>query len=232
MTLNVNILISGEDVKSVNILAFILKQEGYDVDCTVDPNLDEMPSESSLPDLMIFDEEDITPRLLNRIATIREITSIALLLICSDCTEDQIISAYEAGIDAYLVRPFTYRMLCVHVATQLRRARVMPAALIPNLQTSTLSLDPERHVVTLTTTGTSRQLTNLEFRLLYCLVANRGHVLSTETIIEKVWGYTGEGDRTLLKGLVSRLRGKVEPSPRDPTLITTIPGIGYIFNAD
>ena len=64
----------------------------------------------------------------------------------------------------------------------------------------------------------------------YCLMVNRGHVLTTETIIEKVWGYTGEGDRNLLKSLISRLRAKVEPSPREPKLITTVPGVGYTFN--
>ncbi|MFN8420769.1 MAG: winged helix-turn-helix domain-containing protein, partial [Anaerolineae bacterium] len=94
-----------------------------------------------------------------------------------------------------------------------------------------ISLDPERHTVTLPS-GVTRQLTNLEFRLLYCLMTNRGHVLSTETIIEKVWGYTGEGDRNLLKSLVSRLRSKVEPYPREPRLIMTIAGVGYKFNPD
>jgi DNA-binding response OmpR family regulator len=78
--------------------------------------------------------------------------------------------------------------------------------------------------------GSARQLTNLEFRLLYSLVVNRGHVLNTETLIEKVWGYTGEGDKNLLKSLISRLRAKVEESPREPKLIMTVPGVGYTFS--
>jgi len=120
-------------------------------------------------------------------------------------------------------------MLLAHVNVQLRRARVVPSTLVPDLTAANLSLDPERHTVMLPS-GQVRQLTNLEFRLLYCLMVNRGHVLTTETIIEKVWGYTGEGDRNLLKSLISRLRAKIEPSPREPKLITTVPGVGYTFN--
>jgi DNA-binding response OmpR family regulator len=224
-----NIFIIGDDVKSVNILTFILRQEGYDVTSVVDRTQADRALSDHLADLLILDEDSIEDDLLRRIETIRGGSSIAMLLISNPAPESDIIYAYDAGIDDYLTKPFGYQLLLAHVAAQLRRARVMPSSLVPNLQVANLSLDPERHSVTLAT-GQSRQLTNLEFRLLYCLVNNRGHVLSTETIIEKVWGYTGEGDRNLLKSLISRLRSKVEPSPREPKLIMTVPGVGYTFN--
>jgi DNA-binding response OmpR family regulator len=61
---------------------------------------------------------------------------------------------------------------------------------------------------------------------------NRGQVLPTETIVERVWGYTGQGDRDLVRGLVSRLRIKLEADPHEPKYILTVPGIGYTFNND
>jgi len=228
----VNILISGEDVKSVNILAFILKQEGYTIECIVDRNQNEVPDSASTVDLMIIDEQEVTSHLIRRVQVIRDASPVALLLLYSQSSEEDLISAYEAGIDASLIKPFSYAMLIVYVFAQLRRVSILPAPSLPALTTSAFSLDPERHTVTLYSSGMLKQLTNLEFRLLHCLITNRGHVLTTETIIEKVWGYTGEGDRSLLKSLVSRVRGKVEPSPREPKLISTIPGVGYIFNAD
>lgn len=224
-----NILIIGDDVKSVNVLTFILRQEGYDVNGIVDRAQAEHAWTDNLTDLLILDETDLEAMLLRRIATIRGVSSVAMMLIANVATEDQIIGAYDSGIDDYLARPYSYRMLLAHVNAQLRRARVMPSSLVPNLMTANLSLDAERHTVTLPS-GHTQQLTNLEFRLLYCLVMNRGHVLTTEAIIEKVWGYTGEGDRNLLKSLISRLRAKVEPSPREPKLITTVPGVGYAFS--
>lgn len=224
-----NILILGEDVKSVNILSFILRQEGYDVTSIVDLSQVERAWNDQLTDLVIMDEYTVEPGLLRRIEQIRGASSVAMLLLCYPTSEDDVIEAYDAGIDDFIAKPYTYRMLLAHVNVQLRRARVVPSSLVPNLSAANISLDPERHTVTLPN-GHSRQLTNLEFRLMYCLVVNRGHVLSTETLIEKVWGYTGEGDRNLLKSLISRLRAKVEESPREPRIITTVPGVGYSFN--
>jgi DNA-binding response OmpR family regulator len=225
----VNILIIGEDVKAVNILVFILRQEGYDVNSIIDRAQAEQIWTDQFTDLLIMDEDAIEPNMLRRIESIRGMSSVPILLLANPTNEDEIIRAYDSGIDVYLPKPYSYRMLLAHVNAQVRRARVVPSTLVPNLVAANLSLDPERHTVTLPS-GQARQLTNLEFRLLYCLVMNRGHVMTTETIIEKVWGYTGEGDRNLLKSLISRLRAKVEPSPREPKLITTVPGVGYTFN--
>lgn len=226
-----NILIIGEDVQSVNVLTFILRQEGYDVNTVVDSAHVEQGWSDFLTDLLILDQDAIENTLLRRIETIRGESSVAMLLLANATPEHDIISAYDAGIDDFVAKPFSYRMLLAHVNAQLRRARVVPSALVPDLSAANLSLDPERHTVVLPN-NQMRQLTNLEFRLLYCLMVNRGHVLTTETIIEKVWGYTGEGDRNLLKSLVSRLRSKVETSPREPKLITTVPGVGYSFTSN
>jgi DNA-binding response OmpR family regulator len=225
----VNILVIGDDVKSVNVLSFILRQEGYDVKGLIDRAQADQEWADQLTDLIVLDQDEIENTLLRRIETIRGSSSVAMLLLAKTANEDDIISAYDSGIDDYIAKPFSYQMLLAHVNAQMRRARVVPSTLVPDLTAANLSLDPERHTVTLPNTQV-RQLTNLEFRLLYCLMVNRGHVLTTETIIEKVWGYTGEGDRNLLKSLVSRLRAKVEPSPREPKLITTVPGVGYTFN--
>jgi DNA-binding response OmpR family regulator len=70
-----------------------------------------------------------------------------------------------------------------------------------------------------------QRLTHLEFRLLYTLMVNQGQIIPTETIVEHVWGYTGDGDRDLIRGLVSRLRAKVETDPRSPRWILT--GAGH-----
>jgi DNA-binding response OmpR family regulator len=225
----VNILVIGDDVKSVNVLSFILRQEGYDVKGLVDRAQADQEWADQLTDLIVLDQDEIENALLRRIETIRGSSSVAMLLLAKTANEDDIVSAYDSGIDDFIAKPFSYQMLLAHVNAQMRRARVVPSTLVPDLTAANLSLDPERHTVTLPNSQV-RQLTNLEFRLLYCLMVNRGHVLTTETIIEKVWGYTGEGDRNLLKSLVSRLRAKVEPSPREPKLITTVPGVGYTFN--
>jgi DNA-binding response OmpR family regulator len=76
------------------------------------------------------------------------------------------------------------------------------------------------------------RLTQLEFRLLFVLMTNRGQVIPTDVIVERVWGYAGQGERDLVRGLVSRLRRKMEPNPDQPRYIETVQGVGYRFIAD
>ena len=59
---------------------------------------------------------------------------------------------------------------------------------------------------------------------------HHGQALSPEVIVERVWGYSGQGDRDLVRGLVSRLRAKVEPEPHTPHYVVTLLGIGYAFD--
>jgi DNA-binding response OmpR family regulator len=56
---------------------------------------------------------------------------------------------------------------------------------------------------------------------------HQGQTLPTEVIVERVWGYTGEGNMDLVRGLISRLRAKVEEDAKNPRYILTIPGVGY-----
>jgi DNA-binding response OmpR family regulator len=60
-------------------------------------------------------------------------------------------------------------------------------------------------------------------------MTNRGQVIPTDVIVERVWGYAGEGERDLVRGLVSRLRRKMEPNPDQPRYIETVQGVGYRF---
>jgi DNA-binding response OmpR family regulator len=54
-------------------------------------------------------------------------------------------------------------------------------------------------------------------------------VVVIDSLLENIWGYAG-GDRGVLKQLIYRLRKKIEPDPSNPTIIETIPGIGYCLN--
>jgi DNA-binding response OmpR family regulator len=94
-----------------------------------------------------------------------------------------------------------------------------------------ITLDPSARTVTVSGKET-RRLTQLEFRLLYTLMTNRGQVVPLDVLVERVWGYTGGGSRDLVRGLVSRLRRKIEPDPEKAHFLETIPGVGYRFTVD
>ncbi len=110
----------------------------------------------------------------------------------------------------------------------MRRTGGVSTQSLPTLSAPGLTLNPETRTVEVI--GRPKQrLTHLEFRLLYTLMMNRSKIIPTETIVEHVWGYTGQGDRDLIRGLISRLRAKIEADPRKPQFILTTPGLGYSF---
>ena len=60
-------------------------------------------------------------------------------------------------------------------------------------------------------------------------MTNREQVIPTGVIVERVWGFSGEGDRDLVRGLVRRLRRKIELDPENPRFVQTVSGVGYMF---
>ena len=111
----------------------------------------------------------------------------------------------------------------------LRRAGSVPISILTTIQFGNISLDPSTRTVTVVE-QVPQQLTPLEFRLLYILMANPDQVIPIDVIIERVWGYNGEGNRELVRGLVRRLRRKIEPDPSQTQFIHNHPGIGYRFS--
>jgi DNA-binding response OmpR family regulator len=163
-----------------------------------------------------------------QIRRFRAQTQVPLVAIVGRVEEGTYAELLEAGADLVVQRPFSAKLLVAQVRALLRRTAGVPFFTLPTLSVAGLTLDPATRTVQVSDQP-SRRLTHLEFRLLYTLMIHQGRVVPTEVLVEHVWGYTGEGDRDLVRGLVSRLRAKVEPDPRSPRYIVTAPGVGYSF---
>jgi DNA-binding response OmpR family regulator len=168
---------------------------------------------------------------LAQVRRVRRETEAPVILIVDRASEDLHANLLRAGADLVMGRPFSARLLIAQVQALMRRAGSVPLFSLPTLSQSGLTLDAAARTVQ-TAGHHPRRLTHLEFRLLYTLMTHRGQVLPAEVIVERVWGYSGQGDRELVRGLVSRLRAKVEPEPRSPRYIRTVPGVGYSFEPD
>lgn len=77
--------------------------------------------------------------------------------------------------------------------------------------------------------GLEVQLTATQYRLLHCLVANRGCKLEYAQILRSVWGDAYRNDIDFVRIYVCQLRKKIEPDPKHPSYIITAPGVGYYF---
>jgi DNA-binding response OmpR family regulator len=168
------------------------------------------------------------------LAVVRQVraeTSVPLIAITSPVSEDAHFALLEAGADLVLSRPYSARLLIAQTRVLMRRAGSVPRTSLPTMSAPGLTLDPATRTVRVAERP-PRRLTHLEFRLLYTLMIHRGQVLPTETIVEQVWGYSGQGDKDLVRGLIRRLRTKVEPNPGKPRYILTAPGLGYSFSPE
>ncbi|MBK8903267.1 MAG: response regulator transcription factor [Anaerolineaceae bacterium] len=164
------------------------------------------------------------------VAAIRKMSQAPLLLLHEALSEDETCELLDAGVDLILERPYSPRVLVRYATMFLRRAGSVPISILTTIQTGNISLDPSTRTVTVVDLP-PQQLTPLEFRLLYILMANAEQVIPIDVIIERVWGYNGEGNRELVRGLVRRLRRKIEPDPQQTQFIHNHPGIGYRFSS-
>ena len=182
-------------------------------------------------DLVILSVEEIDEILLSQLRQMRLQANSSIITLTELMTEHKKICLYDAGVDLVIDRPFSMSLLIAQIKSMQRRVTGVPYFTLPVLTIGGLMLDPTSRTVDVTGMETTR-LTQLEFRLLYTLMTHPRQVLSAEMLVESVWGYSDTGNRELVRGLVKRLRRKVEPDPRHPCYIGTVPGVGYQFLAE
>jgi DNA-binding response OmpR family regulator len=224
------IMVIAADQNEKEIIAFVLRKAGLAVASSSDhqrvlKNWTEHPA-----DLMVVaSSEDRAP--IRIVEEVRAVTQIPLLMIADQISEKNRCDLLQNGADIVLDRPVSAQVLTAQTQALLRRSAAVPSFVLPTLDLNEITLDPSARTVTLSGKET-RRLTQLEFRLLYTLMTNRGQVVPLDVLVERVWGYTGGGNRDLVRGLVSRLRRKIEPDPEEAHFLETVPGVGYRFAAD
>lgn len=140
------------------------------------------------------------------------------------------IVGLEVGADDYVTKPYSISELRSRIRAQIRRAY---GELAPTegdlLYAGDLVIDRGRGQVT--RGAEILRLTPTELRLLVTLVQHRGQVLSRQQLLDAVWGYSGEHENEKTVTVhIRRLREKIEPDPNHPTLILTVPSLGYRFS--
>lgn len=164
--------------------------------------------------------------LLEIIRRLRQNTDIPLMVISPSRDEDTLCRLYVAGADWVLTRPYSTRLLIMQMRALLRRTQGSTIRPLSTLVVGDLTLFPATHTVSVADHPPQR-LTPLEFRMLHTLMLHPGQTIPSETLIEHVWGYEGEGSPALVRNIISRLRAKIEQDPRNPKYIITIPAVGY-----
>ncbi len=138
------------------------------------------------------------------------------------------VKGLELGADDYVTKPFNHLELSARIRALLRRLDMPgPASRAPSFRSGDLEVDFARQEVRLR--GDRVDLTPTEYKLLYHLVRNAGHVLQHGTLLAKVWGREYVDEVDYLRVYVRRLRDKLGDDPDAPRYIRTERGLGYRF---
>jgi DNA-binding response OmpR family regulator/signal transduction histidine kinase len=159
---------------------------------------------------------------------LREFSSVPIIIITGKASEQDKVRGLGVGADDYLIKPISSRELVARVRAVLRRAPPQSAAEgHTKLRFGDLILDLTHRQVYLR--GNLVPLTLHEYKLLCCLAANSGRVLSHSQLLTEVWGPEYRDDRQYLWVSISRLRRKLKDDPERPRYILTDPTVGYHF---
>lgn len=134
------------------------------------------------------------------------------------------VEGLQAGADDYLGKPFAVAELVARLRSIARRAPRTPDQTIHEIA----DLRIDRVTRQANRAGTALDLSPLEFKLLECLMAHTGEVVTRTMLLEKVWGYSFDPKTSLVQTHMSRLRSKVD-KPFTAELIRTVRGSGYII---
>ena len=138
------------------------------------------------------------------------------------------VKGLELGADDYVTKPFNHLELMARVRAVLRRHDLPPPATrAPSFRSEDLEVDFARQEARLG--GERIDLTPTEYKLLYHLVRNAGHVLQHATLLAKVWGREYVDETDYVRVYIRRLREKLGDDPEHPRFIQTERRLGYRF---
>lgn len=149
--------------------------------------------------------------------------SLPVIVLSARGSVEAKVRGIEVGADDYLAKPFSLTELIVRVQALVRRASAVVESTV--LRVADLEMDLVTHKVT--RNGRRIDLQPLEYQLLEYLLRNKGHVVSKNTIMERVWDYNFDPHTNVVECRVSRLRAKLS-MPGEKELLHTIRRFGYV----
>ena len=153
---------------------------------------------------------------------IRQYSKVPIIMLTAKDSERDELLGYELGIDEYITKPFSPKILVARVEAVLRRTSNLQDSDV--IQAGAIEMDVNAHMVKVD--GEPIELSFKEFELLHYFVMNQGVALSREKILNNVWNYDYFGDARTIDTHVKKLRSKLKDRGE---YIKTIWGMGYKF---
>ncbi len=221
---NVKIMIVDDEDRMRKLVRDFLTKEGYLV-------IEAANGEEAVD--LFFSQKDIALLLLDVmmpkmdgwqvVREIRQYSKVPIIMLTARGDERDELMGFDLGVDEYISKPFSPKILVARVNAVLRRSGA--GAQEDTLEAGGIVVDKAAHQVTID--GKPVELSFKEFELLTYFVENQGIALSREKILNAVWNYDYYGDARTIDTHVKKLRSKMGDKGE---LIRTIWGMGYKFD--
>jgi two-component system OmpR family response regulator len=230
-----HILIVDDDRDIRDLLSEYLQKQGYRTSVAADGRAMRNMMSRADPDLIILDLMLPGEDGLMLCREIRAKSDTPILMLTARGDEVDRIVGLEMGADDYLAKPFSPRELVARIKSILRRSRALPANLKPNqaklFHFAGWTLDIKTRNL-LSPEGVSIALSGTDFKLLRIFLDHPNRVLNRDQLIDLTQSRdAGPFDRSI-DLQVSRLRRRLNDPPKEPAIIKTARGEGYVFAAE
>ena len=219
-----NILVVEDDKNTRKLLTTILSNHGYNTLSATNGEEALEVLEHNHVDLMVLDV--MMPKMdgWEVLKTIRKFSNVPIIMLTARGEERDELQGFGLGVDEYISKPFSPKILVARVEAILRRTGNIGTG---GLEAGGIRIDKAARQVTID--GQEVDLSFKEFELLSYFVENQGLALSREKILNHVWNYDYFGDARTIDTHVKKLRSKMGPKGE---YIKTIWGMGYKFEVD
>ena len=224
-----HILVVDDDALMRRSVSFKLEQNGYRTSTAGSAEDALAIAQRDQPDLILLDIGLPGMDGLEAIRHLQKERNVPVIFVSARRRELDTILGLEMGADDYITKPFDMDVLMAHVKAVLRRtsgtASANSAPQKNALTVGDLQIDPAAHTVFINEKEVD--LTAREFALLHALALEAGHVISTDELLNRVWGAEFMGEPQVVYVHIRWLREKIEANPQKPERIVTKRGVGY-----
>ena len=222
----VKILVVDDESRMRKLVKDFLEKKGYRV----------LEAENGLEAMELFyEDKDIALNILDVMMPkmdgwqlcreVRQSSRVPIIMLTARSEERDELQGFELGVDEYISKPFSPKILVARVEAVLRRSSQMEAG--ATTDAGGICIDKSAHIVKID--GKTIELSYKEFELLAYFVENQGLALSREKILNNVWNYDYFGDARTIDTHVKKLRSKLGDKGG---YIKTIWGMGYKFEVE
>ena len=217
------VLVVDDEKLIVKGIRFSLEQDGMEVDCAYDGEEALSYARDHVYDMILLDINMAGMNGLDLCAKIRGFVVCPILFLTARITEQDKVNGLLAGGDDYITKPFSMDELLARMTAHLRREE--------RYHTKTQGRFSEEMMIDygkrkIYIKGSPVELSNKEFEIIKLLSRNAGQVFDKERIYEHIWGFNAEGDCSVIKEHIRKIRIKFAEYT-DKTYIDTVWGVGY-----